>query len=60
MGFLVRLWHCVFHPERGFARVAEEAPSGRTPVHPARYVVEATKAFDQVLVLSLALMPAPP
>ncbi len=29
------------------ARVAEEAPSGRTPVHPARYVVEATKAFDE-------------
>jgi thiamine pyrophosphate-dependent acetolactate synthase large subunit-like protein len=28
-------------------RVAEEAPSGRTPVHPARYVVEATKAFDE-------------
>ncbi len=28
------------------ARVAEEAPTGRTPVHPARYVVEATKAFD--------------
>ena len=27
------------------ARVADEAPSGRTPVHPARYVVEATKAF---------------
>ena len=30
------------------ARVAEEAPSGRTPVHPARYVVEATKAFAEV------------
>ncbi|MGE2833713.1 thiamine pyrophosphate-binding protein [Mycobacterium sp. SMC-4] len=29
------------------ARVAEEAPSGRTPIHPARYVVEATKAFDE-------------
>ncbi len=29
------------------ARVADEAPSGRTPVHPARYVVEATKAFDE-------------
>ena len=29
------------------ARVAEEAPCGRTPVHPARYVVEATKAFDE-------------
>ena len=28
------------------ARVAEEAPSGRSPIHPARYVVEATKAFD--------------
>jgi acetolactate synthase-1/2/3 large subunit len=28
-------------------RVADEAPSGRTPVHPARYVVEATKAFDE-------------
>ena len=30
------------------ARVAQEAPSGRTPVHPARYVVEATKAFDEL------------
>src|SRR6476620_2899329 len=30
------------------ARVAEEAPSGRTPVHPARYVVEATKAFNEL------------
>ena len=29
------------------ARVAEEAPSGRSPIHPARYVVEATKAFDE-------------
>lgn len=29
------------------ARVAEEAPSGRAPIHPARYVVEATKAFDE-------------
>lgn len=29
------------------ARVAEEAPSGRTPVHPARFVVEATKAFNE-------------
>jgi thiamine pyrophosphate-dependent acetolactate synthase large subunit-like protein len=29
------------------ARVADEAPSGRTPVHPARFVVEATKAFDE-------------
>ena len=28
------------------ARVAEEAPSGRSPIHPARYVVEATKAFE--------------
>lgn len=28
-------------------RVAEEAPSGRSPIHPARYVVEATKAFDE-------------
>ncbi|WP_422744888.1 thiamine pyrophosphate-binding protein [Mycobacterium sp. WMMD1722] len=30
------------------ARVAEEAPTGRTPVHPARYVVEATKAFAEL------------
>ncbi|WP_059022151.1 thiamine pyrophosphate-binding protein [Mycobacterium sp. M26] len=30
------------------ARVAEEAPTGRTPVHPARYVVEATKAFNDL------------
>ncbi|PQE00675.1 acetolactate synthase [Mycobacterium sp. EPG1] len=29
------------------ARVAEEAPAGRAPIHPARYVVEATKAFDE-------------
>lgn len=29
------------------ARVAAEAPSGRAPIHPARYVVEATKAFDE-------------
>lgn len=29
------------------ARVAEEAPRGRAPIHPARYVVEATKAFDE-------------
>jgi thiamine pyrophosphate-dependent acetolactate synthase large subunit-like protein len=38
-------------PERAaaeLARVAEEAPSGRTPVHPARYVVEATKAFAEL------------
>jgi acetolactate synthase I/II/III large subunit len=27
------------------AELAESAPSGRTPVHPARFVVEATKAF---------------
>ncbi|MEZ0342127.1 thiamine pyrophosphate-binding protein [Mycobacterium sp. pV006] len=29
------------------ARVADEAPSGRSPIHPARYVVESTKAFDE-------------
>ena len=27
------------------AELAEAAPSGRTPIHPARFVVEATKAF---------------
>jgi acetolactate synthase I/II/III large subunit len=27
------------------AEFAETAPSGRTPIHPARFVVEATKAF---------------
>jgi thiamine pyrophosphate-dependent acetolactate synthase large subunit-like protein len=27
------------------AELAETAPTGRTPVHPARFVVEATKAF---------------
>jgi acetolactate synthase I/II/III large subunit len=27
------------------AELAETAPSGRTPIHPARFVVEATKAF---------------
>ncbi|MGE0214696.1 thiamine pyrophosphate-binding protein [Mycolicibacterium sp.] len=35
-------------------RVADEAPSGRSPIHPARFVVEATKAFtgldDGILV----------
>ena len=32
--------------------LAKSAPSGRTPVHPARYVVEATKAFpaDGIMV----------
>ncbi|GAY13338.1 thiamine pyrophosphate-binding protein [Mycobacterium sp. shizuoka-1] len=29
------------------ARVADEAPRGRSPVHPARFVVEATRAFDE-------------
>jgi thiamine pyrophosphate-dependent acetolactate synthase large subunit-like protein len=28
------------------AQLAESAPSGRTPIHPARYVVEATRAFS--------------
>jgi acetolactate synthase-1/2/3 large subunit len=34
------------------AELAESAPSGRTPVHPARFVVEATKAFppDGIMV----------
>ena len=34
------------------AHLAEIAPTGRTPMHPARYVVEATKAFpkDGILV----------
>jgi acetolactate synthase I/II/III large subunit len=34
------------------AELAENAPSGRTPIHPARFVVEATKAFpsDGILV----------
>lgn len=34
------------------AQLAENAPTGRTPLHPARFVVEATKAFpkDGVLV----------
>src|ERR1700757_422889 len=34
------------------AQLAENAPTGRTPVHPARFVVEATKAFpkDGILV----------
>src|ERR1700754_1786831 len=30
------------------ADVAESAPSGRSPIHPARYVVEATKAFNDL------------
>src|SRR5271156_5609027 len=30
------------------ADVAESAPSGRSPIHPARYVVEATKAFNEL------------
>ena len=29
------------------AQLAETAPTGRTPVHPARFVVEATKAFPK-------------
>ncbi|MGV0793166.1 thiamine pyrophosphate-binding protein [Mycolicibacterium sp. XJ1819] len=29
------------------AQLAENAPSGRTPVHPARFVVEATRAFPE-------------
>ena len=29
------------------AELAETAPSGRAPVHPARFVVEATKAFPK-------------
>ncbi|CAJ1494169.1 thiamine pyrophosphate-binding protein [[Mycobacterium] kokjensenii] len=34
------------------AELADTAPSGRSPVHPARYVVEATKAFpaDGIMV----------
>ncbi|MFO7162512.1 MAG: thiamine pyrophosphate-binding protein [Mycolicibacterium hassiacum] len=34
------------------AQLAENAPRGRTPIHPARFVVEATKAFpeDGILV----------
>ncbi len=34
------------------AELAETAPSGRTPIHPARFVVEATKAFppDGIMV----------
>jgi thiamine pyrophosphate-dependent acetolactate synthase large subunit-like protein len=30
------------------AQLAESAPSGRSPIHPARYVVEATKAFNEL------------
>jgi thiamine pyrophosphate-dependent acetolactate synthase large subunit-like protein len=30
------------------AQLAENAPSGRSPIHPARYVVEATKAFNEL------------
>ena len=30
------------------ADMAESAPSGRSPIHPARYVVEATKAFNEL------------
>ncbi|HUB54178.1 MAG TPA: thiamine pyrophosphate-binding protein, partial [Mycobacterium sp.] len=29
------------------AQLAEDAPTGRTPIHPARFVVEATKAFPK-------------
>jgi acetolactate synthase I/II/III large subunit len=34
------------------AELAETAPSGRTPIHPARFVVEATRAFppDGIMV----------
>ncbi|MCV7429383.1 thiamine pyrophosphate-binding protein [Mycobacterium montefiorense] len=30
------------------AQLAENAPSGRSPIHPARYVVEATRAFNEL------------
>ena len=30
------------------AQLAENAPSGRSPIHPARYVVESTKAFNEL------------
>ena len=30
------------------AQLAESAPSGRSPIHPARYVVESTKAFKEL------------
>ncbi len=30
------------------AQLAENAPSGRSPIHPARYVVESTKAFKEL------------
>ncbi|WP_299564387.1 thiamine pyrophosphate-binding protein [uncultured Mycolicibacterium sp.] len=33
--------------QQRIAELAETAPSGRTPIHPARFVVEATKAFPQ-------------
>ena len=55
MGFLVRLWHCVFHPERGFAQVAEDAPGLwpslgrmfllRVPVAYLAYVLMAAQAL---------------
>ncbi|BBZ47804.1 thiamine pyrophosphate-binding protein [Mycobacterium parmense] len=30
------------------ADLAQSAPSGRSPIHPARYIVEATKAFNEL------------
>ncbi|WP_102143351.1 thiamine pyrophosphate-binding protein [Mycobacterium hubeiense] len=30
------------------AQLAASAPSGRSPIHPARYIVEATKAFNEL------------
>ncbi|MCV7378646.1 acetolactate synthase [Mycobacterium alsense] len=30
------------------AQLAESAPSGRSPIHPARFIVEATKAFNDL------------
>jgi len=45
-----RRW-CIDEPEDAeeLAQLAENAPVGRTPVHPARFVVEATRAFAAVL-----------
>ena len=34
--------------EKDLAELTENAPTGRSPIHPARYVIEATKAFNEL------------
>ncbi len=34
--------------EKELAELTENAPTGRSPIHPARYIIEATKAFNEL------------